>query len=303
MASRTAPAHAWGSGSRDSITAFVMNQPTLSCHRSSRRLWTGSTARSGTPAISADTRVSTETATENIRCPRCWTTSSKRASSTSSRTSRTSTTSGCGVETSPSGSGKVGIEPPPASRISAQRRLTASGAGGIDSRSALWSAKASTGASAAAGSRPARTSSRQVIRSRASTSSDQASVCAWSSPMTSVGWSEPAPATTRRWDGRAYGAQASSRTTRSTSRGRWPSGTSCSSHRPGSTATSCRRTEPSSPAVKTVRRVPCRATTASQAAVSWSVVTARGSSTATAIHEPGRCPSPTCRPWSKETGS
>ena len=65
-ASRTASAQAAGSGSADSNTEFVMNQPTESCHRSWERLWTGNTTRSGAPAVVMVVSVITETVSASV---------------------------------------------------------------------------------------------------------------------------------------------------------------------------------------------------------------------------------------------
>ena len=111
MASATARAQVTGSGSSDSMTAFVMNQPTESCQRSSWRECTGRIARRGSPAASAKTPVMTEVAIEIIRTPSAREWSENRSSSSASSTSRSSTTSGGGVDRSPSGSGNVGITP------------------------------------------------------------------------------------------------------------------------------------------------------------------------------------------------
>ncbi len=55
-----------------------MNQPQASCHRSSERLWTGKTARSGRSATSRVTAVSTEVASAIIRTPRSRARSARR---------------------------------------------------------------------------------------------------------------------------------------------------------------------------------------------------------------------------------
>lgn len=52
-----------------------------------------------------------------------------------------------------------------------------------------------------------------------------------------------------------------------------------------------------------MRRVPCRAITASQAAASASSSTRSRNRMEIAIQEPGRSPASTWRRWSKETGS
>ena len=128
MASRTAAALARGAGSVISRTEFVMNQPTASFQRSSYRLWTGKTARSGPPPTSRVISAIAESAKVRVETPSARASAENAAEEWTSKTSRTTTRSRCAVD-SPRGSGKRGMKPPPASRISRHRELTRSGGG------------------------------------------------------------------------------------------------------------------------------------------------------------------------------
>ena len=215
------------------------------------------------------------------------------ALASTSRTSRSSTRSGTGASRAPSGNGKRGMTSPQAASTSRHRPRTSCGARGRSRSEAVCSANAGT---AAASSRP----SSAARRSRAMTSNDHMSTCAWSAAITTVASSAPST-THKRCEGPECGVQWMSRMPRTASLSLAPGAVSCSTQRPSPKVTS-RNRGPASPDSKRLCRVPCRWTTRRHAA-------ARASRSSTsqrsvmAIQDPGRSPAPTCRAWSKETGS
>ena len=121
------------------------------------------------------------------------------------------------------------------------------------------------------------------------TSIDHMSTCAWSAPMIIVG-AVAVSRTHSRWEGVAKGVQEASRTSRTASLTACPVAIGCSTHCPGVTSISSRSGCPSGPTEKPDRRVPWRATTASQAAESRCRATGAGRVKQIAIQEPGRSP-------------